>query len=247
VEGEQKDAMGERLRHLVRAHGYHVATGFVGTPILCDALTETGHADAASRLLVQTECPSWLYPVIADWLHRCVAGLAPLEPGYRRIRVAPILLDALDDASAWHDTPYGRASSGWSREEDQVRLHVEVPPNTRAVVRLPSGAEHEVGSGTHTWAESHPRPRRTRTAWGLDSDLATIVDDAEAYQAVLAAIASVDPERAAAFRRTTRWTPGRRLRDPSDSRSYRGFRQRRRGPGRCRRTVRTGRSARRAP
>jgi alpha-L-rhamnosidase len=249
VKGEQKAAMGERLRHLVRAYGYHIATGFVGTPIICDALTATGHADAASRLLVQTECPSWLYPVtmgattiwerwdsmledgsinpgqmtsfnhyalgaVADWLHRRVAGLAPAEPGYRRIRIAPVLLAALDDASAWHETPYGRASAGWSRSGDLVRFEIVVPPNTRALVCLPSGADHEVGSGTHTWTESHPRPRRTRTGLGLDSDLATIVDDVEAYQAVLAAISSIDPGRAAAFRRTTRWTPGRRLRDP---------------------------------
>jgi alpha-L-rhamnosidase len=249
VEGEQKAAMGDRLRHLVRAYGYHIATGFVGTPIICDALTVTGHADAASRLLTQTECPSWLYPVtmgattiwerwdsmledssinpgqmtsfnhyalgaVADWLHRRVAGLAPLEPGYRRIRIAPTLLDALNDASAWHETPYGRASAGWSRSNDLVRFEIEVPPNTRAVVWLPSGVEYDVGSGTHVWTESHSRRRHSRTALGLDTDLATIIDDVDAYRAVLAAIASIDPERAAAFRRSTRWTPGRRLRDP---------------------------------
>jgi alpha-L-rhamnosidase len=48
---------------------------------------------------------------------------------------------------------------------------------------------------------------------GLGSDLATIVDDVEAYQAVLGAIRSIDPGRAAAFRRP-RWTPGLRLCDP---------------------------------
>ena len=26
---------------------------------------------------------------VADWLHRTIGGLAPLEPGYRRFRVAP--------------------------------------------------------------------------------------------------------------------------------------------------------------
>ncbi|MDQ7810860.1 hypothetical protein Q5425_44665 [Amycolatopsis sp. A133] len=60
----------------------------------------------------------------------------------------------------------------------------------------------------------HPRGRRTRTGLGLDSDLATVIDEVEAYQAVLAAIGSLDPGRGAAFRRTTRWLPGRRLRDP---------------------------------
>ncbi|MGL1682664.1 hypothetical protein ACSTIO_23860, partial [Vibrio parahaemolyticus] len=36
---------------------------FVGTPLVADALTDGGHLAAAERLLLQTECPSWLYPV----------------------------------------------------------------------------------------------------------------------------------------------------------------------------------------
>ena len=48
---------------LVRAKGHHVATGFLGTPLICDALTGAGAVDDAYRLLRQTECPSWLYPV----------------------------------------------------------------------------------------------------------------------------------------------------------------------------------------
>ncbi|WP_369053126.1 alpha-L-rhamnosidase [Kineococcus terrestris] len=60
---EVRAALGGRLAHLVRAAGYRVATGFVGTPLVCDALTATGHDEAAARLLLQTECPSWLYPV----------------------------------------------------------------------------------------------------------------------------------------------------------------------------------------
>ena len=43
--------------------GYHIQTGFAGTPFVTDALTLTGHLDDAYRLLLQTECPSWLYPV----------------------------------------------------------------------------------------------------------------------------------------------------------------------------------------
>jgi alpha-L-rhamnosidase len=56
-------AAGRRLAELVAADGHRIATGFVGTPLICDALTDTGHLDTAYRLLLQTECPSWLYPV----------------------------------------------------------------------------------------------------------------------------------------------------------------------------------------
>ncbi|MGC5167575.1 family 78 glycoside hydrolase catalytic domain [Luteimicrobium sp. DT211] len=56
-------AAGERLAELVRRSGDVVTTGFVGTPVILDALTATGHVDRAYALLTQTACPSWLYMV----------------------------------------------------------------------------------------------------------------------------------------------------------------------------------------
>lgn len=60
--GEQQ-ALGDRLAELTRLGDHRIGTGFVGTPIIQDALTRTGHLDAARLLLTQTENPSWLYPV----------------------------------------------------------------------------------------------------------------------------------------------------------------------------------------
>ncbi|MGW7051127.1 family 78 glycoside hydrolase catalytic domain [Streptomyces sp. NPDC054887] len=59
----QRQAAGDRLAELVLQDNARIATGFVGTPLICDALTDTGHLDTAYRLLLQTECPSWLYTV----------------------------------------------------------------------------------------------------------------------------------------------------------------------------------------
>lgn len=60
---EHKAAAGQRLAELVAADGYHVSTGFAGTPYVLWALSETGHAREAWQMLMQKECPSWLYPV----------------------------------------------------------------------------------------------------------------------------------------------------------------------------------------
>ena len=62
-EPDQRVAAGRRLADLVRLNGFRIATGFVGTPLVTDALASTGHPDVAYRLLSQTGCPSWLYPV----------------------------------------------------------------------------------------------------------------------------------------------------------------------------------------
>ncbi|MYS51191.1 hypothetical protein GTW46_14185 [Streptomyces sp. SID6013] len=63
IDEEQRRRAGERLADLVRIAGFRISTGFVGTPLVTDALTATGHVDVAYRLLLQTGCPSWLYPV----------------------------------------------------------------------------------------------------------------------------------------------------------------------------------------
>ncbi len=62
-EPAMRQALADRLAAVVREGGYRIATGFVGTPLVTDALTSGGHIDAAERLLLQTENPSWLYPV----------------------------------------------------------------------------------------------------------------------------------------------------------------------------------------
>jgi len=60
---DQRERAGRRLVELVAAEGYHVGTGFAGTPLICDALTTIGAQDTAYRLILQRDCPSWLYPV----------------------------------------------------------------------------------------------------------------------------------------------------------------------------------------
>ncbi|MEV6851791.1 family 78 glycoside hydrolase catalytic domain [Actinoplanes sp. NPDC051411] len=246
---ERMAAMGGRLAELVRASAYRISTGFVGTPLVCDALTMTGHTAAAARLLLQTECPSWLYPVtmgattvwerwdslledgtvnpgemtsfnhyalgaVADWLHRVVAGLAPAEPGYRRLLIRPTPLPGLDHAEAWHDTPYGRAVSGWRRRDDVIDFHVTVPPGAAAHVQLPSTDVVEVGSGEHTWTITADIAPGMQREWSLDSDLADVVDDPQAYAVVVDALAGLDPQQAAAFRKNTRFVRGTALRKP---------------------------------
>lgn len=62
-DAQRRRRIGDRLVELVRQGGYHVGTGFVGTPLVCDALCQAGHVGAAFALITERTCPSWLYPV----------------------------------------------------------------------------------------------------------------------------------------------------------------------------------------
>ncbi|MWV51550.1 family 78 glycoside hydrolase catalytic domain (plasmid) [Rathayibacter sp. VKM Ac-2803] len=63
LDDTRKARAGERLATQVADAGFRIATGFAGTPHVLDALVETGQTEVAFRLLMQTESPSFLYPV----------------------------------------------------------------------------------------------------------------------------------------------------------------------------------------
>lgn len=60
---EDCQAVSDQLAQMVRKANMHLTTGFVGTPYLLHALSDFGHADIAYSLLLQEDCPSWLYSV----------------------------------------------------------------------------------------------------------------------------------------------------------------------------------------
>lgn len=177
---------GERLAELVAASGHRISTGFAGTPYILDALSSTGHLETAGRLLLQRECPSWLYPVtmgattiwerwdsmlpdgsinpgemtsfnhyalgaVADWMHRELAGLAPLEPGYSRVRIAPQPVSGVDHARATFDSAWGVIEVAWRREGAVVHLEAVIPSGVLAEVRL-GAVRQEVGAGLHRFS-----------------------------------------------------------------------------------------------
>ncbi|GAA2753973.1 alpha-L-rhamnosidase [Amnibacterium kyonggiense] len=177
-------AAGDRLAALAAAAGWRISTGFAGTPFITDALSSTGHLDAAYRLLLERECPSWLYPVemgattvwerwdsmlpdgsinpgqmtsfnhyalgaVADWMHRVIGGIAPGEPGYRSVVVAPRPGGGMTSAATSLVTPHGRIAVDWRVEEDRLHLELELPEGVHALVRLPGAAEQRIEGGRH--------------------------------------------------------------------------------------------------
>src|SRR5881227_237695 len=58
----QRAGAAARLADDVKKFG-HLTTGFLGTPLLCQVLSDYGYLDLAYMLLNRTEYPSWLYPV----------------------------------------------------------------------------------------------------------------------------------------------------------------------------------------
>lgn len=52
-----------RLAHLVHLNKYRISTGFAGTPLVTHALSDNANLQLAYRMVLETKCPSWLYPI----------------------------------------------------------------------------------------------------------------------------------------------------------------------------------------
>ena len=81
----------------------------------------------------------YAYGAIGQWMYERIAGLASLEPGYKKIRIAPLPNKRLSSGSASINTPYGEASSSWKIDDNLFNLDIVIPPNTSAEVRIPYG------------------------------------------------------------------------------------------------------------
>ena len=185
LDEETEAFAGNRLAQLVAESGYRISTGFAGTPYITDALTRTGHLDDAYRLLMERECPSWLYPVtmgattiwerwdamlpdgtinpgemtsfnhyalgaVADWMHRTIGGVAPLEPGYSKVLVAPRPGGGLTWCRAGLETRHGQVVVDWRIEAGVLTVETTLPPGVTGVLSLEGQPELELAEGTHT-------------------------------------------------------------------------------------------------
>ena len=79
----------------------------------------------------------YAYGAIGEWMYERIGAIAPLEAGYKVIRIAPKPRNPLTSASAELNTPYGKAASSWKIEEGKFILNITIPPNTTAKVLVP--------------------------------------------------------------------------------------------------------------
>ena len=165
----------DALNQLVTANDYHLNTGFLSTPYLCKVLSENGYTDTAYRLLLQEECPGWLYEVkrgatsiwetwdgiredgsVHDSLNHYTyggisgwlfSGVCGISLKEGNLIIAPHPHPSLHFAKAEWNSPQGEVISCWKYEDNKVIFDITVPKD--ALLRLPDGSTYNVQRGEH--------------------------------------------------------------------------------------------------
>jgi alpha-L-rhamnosidase len=86
---------------------------------------------------------------VGYWFYSDAAGikLDDASPGYKHFILAPQFTDQLAYVKSSYDSPYGKISSYWHVEGDQMDYDVTVPPNSSATLQLPVPAKNVLESG----------------------------------------------------------------------------------------------------
>lgn len=175
---EESQAAADTLNRMVAENGYHLNTGFLSTPFLCEVLAKYGYADTAYKLLLQDTAPSWLYEVkqgattvwetwtgidanghpsesLNHYSYGAICGwlfggVCGIHLAGETLTIAPTPNPALGWAKAVYDSPVGRIESGWQYAGDAVTYTITVPCNRTAEVTLPDGRSLTLQPGTHT-------------------------------------------------------------------------------------------------
>ncbi len=173
LEGDEVQKAADALNRLVVKNGYHLNTGFLSTPDLCRVLSENGHTETAYRLLLQEDCPGWLYAVkkgattiwetwdgvgadgtVHDSLNHysygaitgwLFGGVCGISLKAGTLTIQPQPNRALGFAKARWDSPVGQIESAWSYQDNCLTVDISVPISAQII--LPNGEKHRVTEG----------------------------------------------------------------------------------------------------
>jgi alpha-L-rhamnosidase len=166
VPPEQRDRVVGRLLETIRhKDGEKLDTGNFGTRYLLDVLCDEGQENLGLHMLLQPEYPGfgfqlalgattlweqwrfkgWMnshnhhaFAGVTSSFYSRLAGIRPLEPGYRRIEIRPFFPTALSFVEASQETVMGTVKVRWERRDGMVQLRISIPANTTARVALPA-------------------------------------------------------------------------------------------------------------
>lgn len=185
VPEEHEDEVLQTLAEDIIKRDYHITTGVTGTYNIFRALSKYGRDDILYNVMVRESYPSygymlyngattpwefwnnatdtmssWNHTFLAgpaeSWLNNSVAGITPIEAGYRKIKIKPAMVGDLKSAKGSFESVYGLISSGWMINKNKITMDVEIPANTTAEVYIPVSCEERehisiIGNSLTIW------------------------------------------------------------------------------------------------
>jgi alpha-L-rhamnosidase len=172
-ENQKHGALQVLVNDIQQTHNGHLSTGIFGTKYMLHALADVGRADVAYEIVNQKTFPGWghmlengattlwehwefsdntyshnhpMFGSVSEWFYKVIGGInpAPDAVGFDKIIIRPQPVGDLTWAKASYNSVRGIIVSEWERKGDVFKLHVVIPPNTKALVHIPASKAADV-------------------------------------------------------------------------------------------------------
>ncbi|MBR6767677.1 MAG: family 78 glycoside hydrolase catalytic domain [Clostridia bacterium] len=179
---EDRQRAADNMRGDLVKNDYQFTTGNLCTKYMLQMLSKYGYHEDAWKIMTKETYPSFGYmlqqeattiwerfelkenagmnshnhPMYASadhWIYSVLAGVEPIESGWKKFRIAPVLPENLLSCQAVVDTIMGSVQVRWFRRYGKQVLHVNVPFGCTAEVKF-AGEVHEAGSGFHVFEKA---------------------------------------------------------------------------------------------
>ena len=155
----------ENIVNDLKSHDNALTSGDIGFKFLLRSLEDAARSDIIYAMNTRTDVPGYGYQVthgatslteswgmggssqnhfmlgeLMEWFYEGLAGIkpAPNSIAFNKITIEPQLAGDITYAKASYNSPYGIISSGWKKAKGKFEITVQIPPNTKATVYLPS-------------------------------------------------------------------------------------------------------------
>lgn len=90
----------------------------------------------------------YAYGAVADWIYGVAAGITPLAPGFKKIKIAPLTTEQLDWLEVHLQTREGLVCVRWQHENGGIKYNIQTPTDALIII---DGIMHDVPKGTYVY------------------------------------------------------------------------------------------------
>lgn len=175
VDKKYQQEVTKNLGEELKQNNFALTSGDVGYRYLLQALQKSGFSDIIYKMNNRSDVPGYGYQIekgatslteswkaegashnhmmlghLTEWFYSGLGGIGQAEKSvaYKDIIIDPDMVDGISHASTSYDSPYGMIKCNWVREDNVVKLNVDIPVNTIATIHFDITANSNVLEGS---------------------------------------------------------------------------------------------------
>jgi alpha-L-rhamnosidase len=166
-ENQREKALQYLAQDIRDNHQGHLSTGIFGTKFMLDELSKNGLHELALEMVKKNDFPGWGYMIengattlwehwaysdntyshnhpmfgsVSEWFYKWLGGIQPhpKAAGFNQIEIRPETKGSISWVKSSYRSVNGKIISNWEKNDRNLTMTIEIPPNTEAVVYIPA-------------------------------------------------------------------------------------------------------------